>query len=111
MIYFKLWVSDESKCMSNVNLNFVANSIIPMMQSMSEDQRKDYWPIVEKHYNLSPDQFSILKGKVLEILTSPSGYGQPTIPQQYSPPGLHPPIGQYPPPGQFPPFEVLWMGG
>jgi hypothetical protein len=44
--------------MSNVDLDCVANAIVPMMQPMSEDQRKDYWHIVRKHYNLSRDQFS-----------------------------------------------------
>jgi hypothetical protein len=66
----------------NLNLDLVVSSIVPIMKSMSEDQKQDYWQNVEKHYNLSSDELIIVKGKVLEIFLRLNCNTEASVPQQ-----------------------------
>jgi hypothetical protein len=70
----------------NVDLGQVASAVAPIMRSLDERGREEYWPVVKNHYHLSESQFTIVKGRVTEVLCNvqtPSISLPPPPPAEY----------------------------
>jgi hypothetical protein len=54
----------------HLDLKRIAGSVASVIKGLPEDQKENYWSTVKNHWSLSPDQLSIVRGKVLEISLS-----------------------------------------